>query len=273
MTITTQIDLFSNTSGGNTFTVNKVASAVAASGGKWFRYFHAGHYPLAATTPATGTGATRQYDSRGAFPINPTIAQNYLVGAEIAVTNAPTQILLCDLLWHNSGLSGTVTTAQTVNSLALSRTPSGPVFAFMEVFTQLGTTSTTMSVAYTDNGSVSRTGTIRYSGNPRMQVRQVDFMEIPQGAGDQVASIQSVTLAATTGTAGNFGLGIATPLAMVHIPSANVLHQFDWSQLWARIPNNACVCMFATSAPSPTSITAASTTAPGISASFKIANG
>lgn len=273
MTITTQVDLFLNTSGGNTFNVNKVASATAAAGGRWFNYFHAGNYPVAALTPTTGSGATRQYDSRGAFPINPTAAQNYLVGAEICTSTGPTQILIADLLWHNSGMSGTNISAQTVNSLALPRVSSGPTYAFMEVFTQLGTTSTTISVAYTDSNSAAQTGTIRYSGNPRMQVRQIEFMETAQGAGDKVSSIQSATLAASTGTAGNFGLGIFAPLAMVHIPSPNVIHQFDWSHLYSKFDSGACLCMFATSAPGPSSLTASVTTAPAISASFKIANG
>jgi hypothetical protein len=114
-------------------------------------------------------------------------------------------------------LSGTVTTAQTTNlpTAALTRYTSGVgVMASLEITTAVGTTATTATVSYTNSAGVAgRTSpAVTFGGTNDRQASQVQL--VPLQAGDVgVRSVESVTLAASTGTAGAFGVTLFRPLA------------------------------------------------------------
>ena len=132
--------------------------------------------------------------------------------------------ILLDLLNVSGGLSGTVITAQTTNlpTAALTRHTSGEgVMAGIVIYTQVGTTATTISIIYTNSSGVgSRTSTATSFGATGF--REVGLLiPIPLQAGDTgIQSIESVTVTATTGTAGNFGVCMFKPLAMISLESA-----------------------------------------------------
>jgi hypothetical protein len=133
-------------------------------------------------------------------------------------------IILVDLLNVSGGLSGTVTTAQTTNlpTAALTRHTTGEgVMAGIVIYTLVGTTATTVTISYTNSAGVSgRTSTATSFGGTGF--REVGILiPIPLQAGDTgVQSIESVTVTATTGTAGNFGVCMFKPLAMISLESA-----------------------------------------------------
>lgn len=132
--------------------------------------------------------------------------------------------ILLDLLNVSGGLSGVVTTAQTTNlpTAALTRHTSGEgVMAGIVVYSVVGTTITTVSISYTNQaGTGSRTSTPTTFGGTSFREAAI-LIPIPLQAGDTgVRSIESVTVAATTGTAGNFGVCMFKPLAMVSLESA-----------------------------------------------------
>ncbi len=125
-------------------------------------------------------------------------------------TPRPSTVLIADRLSHQGGLSGTVTTAQTTNlpTAALTRyTTAKNVQAALEIYSTIGTTQTTVSVSYTnDAGTSGRT-------SPDMLFGGTGFREasrlipIPLAAGDTgIKSVESVTVLASTGTAGSFGV-------------------------------------------------------------------
>lgn len=128
----------------------------------------------------------------------------------------PASFLLCDRLSHQGGLSGTVTTAQTTNlpTAALTRYTSGVgVMAALSIYSSIGTTATTFTVSYTNSAGTS--GRIspetRISGTNSYQASTV--LPIPLAEGDiGVKSVESVTVTATTGAAGNFGVVLYKPL-------------------------------------------------------------
>jgi hypothetical protein len=133
-------------------------------------------------------------------------------------------IILVDLLNVNGGLSGTVTTAQTTNlpTAALTRHTTGEgVMAGIVIYTTVGTTATTVTISYTNSAGVSgRTSTATSFGGTGFREGGI-LIPIPLQAGDTgVRSIQSVTVTATTGTAGNFGVCMFKPLAMISLESA-----------------------------------------------------
>jgi hypothetical protein len=112
-----------------------------------------------------------------------------------------------------------VATTQTTNlpTAALTRYTSGVgVFACLEITTAVGTTATTATVSYTNSsGTAGRTSpAITFGGTNDRQVNQVQM--IPFQVGDVgVRSVESVTLAATTGTAGAFGVTLFRPVAVI----------------------------------------------------------
>ena len=132
--------------------------------------------------------------------------------------------ILLDLLNVSGGLSGTVITAQTTNlpTAALTRHTSGEgVMAGIVIYTQVGTTGTTISINYTNQaGTSGRISPVTSFGATGF--REVGILiPIPLQAGDTgIQSIESVTVTATTGTAGNFGVCMFKPLAMISLESA-----------------------------------------------------
>ena len=60
--------------------------------------------------------------------------------------------------------------------------------------------------------------------------------------GKFIKGINTVTLSASTGTAGNFGFTATRPRTTLPLPLANKQEAFDWAALGLpEIPNDACV--------------------------------
>lgn len=180
-------------------------------------------YPAGGNTPTSGAipdnttpGSLLQATNTAGF-------QKWFYNTSFFGTNAGT-IIWADRLFHNGGLDGTVTTAQTVQgspaSPALTRyntasTCIGNIIA-IEIYTAVGSSSIVVNASYTNQAGVSgRTtknvfmGGTANSTSPRM-------IFLPLQAGDTgVLSVQTVTLANSTLTAGNFGITIFRPLAVV----------------------------------------------------------
>lgn len=126
------------------------------------------------------------------------------------VTGISLASILVDRLVHSGGLSGTTTGAQTTNlpTAALTRYTSGEgVFAALEIYTTIGTTATTATVSYTNQaGTAGQTSPAFVFGGTGNRTAGTMII-IPLADGDTgVRSVESVTLAASTTTAGNFGV-------------------------------------------------------------------
>lgn len=130
---------------------------------------------------------------------------------------------LVDVLNHSGGLSGIITTEQTTNlpTATLTRYTSGEgVMIGLIIYNQVGTTTTTTTVRYTNQaGTGNRVSTAtRFGGTSFREVNQIII--IPLQAGDTgVQSVEGVTLAATTGTGGNFGVVMFKPLTCFSLES------------------------------------------------------
>lgn len=186
---------------------------------------------------ALTTVAGRPYDSwttaslGGAAPTTAAVPTNTTTGA-LSQENAGTeslfcvggrmsssiggQFILCDRLSHQGGLSGTVTTAQTTNlpTSALTRYTNGVgVMAALSIYTQIGTTGTTVTASYTNQaGTASRTtAPVVFGGTGFREASRMIFLPL-QSDDTGFQSVQSVTVLATTGTAGAFGVTLFKPL-------------------------------------------------------------
>jgi hypothetical protein len=88
------------------------------------------------------------------------------------------------------------------------------------IYTQIGNSLTTITISYTNStGTSGRISTATSFGQTNFREQNI-FIPIPLQAGDTgVISIESVTVAATTATAGNFGVCLYKPLAMISLES------------------------------------------------------
>jgi hypothetical protein len=248
-------DLINRQSGGNSGNPNNL-------------YFHkvprvAG---VAATAPIVGRGASLwTYDgmpsggavpTAGAIPTRSTTGalpftvpgggmDLHLIGASITPVT-PGAYLLYDRLFHIGGLSGASTADQTVQgstpSPALQRAGPGPQaggagnIAWYEIYTTIGTTSTTLTMTYTDqDGNTGQTATINIGGTGFREVTRAQ--RIPLAAGDTgLRAIEKVKLTASTGTAGDFGITIAKPLAWIPVGAAGTAGWRDYTTGLPGIP-------------------------------------
>lgn len=139
-----------------------------------------------------------------------------------AATNGldATQVLVMDRLLAKGGLSGTVTTAQNVQSgsgAVLSRYTGGTGNQiWIEIQTAITGANTTVTASYTnENGTAGRTTQARRLGaSPFSDLHSAH--QLPLQNGDRgVQSVETVTVLASTGTAGDFAVVVYHPITML----------------------------------------------------------
>lgn len=138
-------------------------------------------------------------------------AQDYLMLLNASGGTAMT-LNVYDVVYAVSGFSGTSAVAQTITSMpSIPRPANGDgLEMFAVIWTQIGTTGTTVTASYTNQaGTASRT-TIAASIGATGLREVYRLIPMPLQAGDTgVQAIASATLAGTTGTAGDWGLVLA----------------------------------------------------------------
>lgn len=154
-------------------------------------------------------------------------------------------LILYDRLLHIGGLSGTVTTAQAVGGSITRNTGGVGNLAMIEVYTAIGATARTVTMSYTDqDGNPGTSPAVAIGSTGFAEVTRAIFM--PLASGDTgVRGVTSVTLSATTGTAGNFGVTIGRPLAYAGIgaPGAPGWRDFLTGLALPKIDPGACLAL------------------------------
>jgi hypothetical protein len=189
-----------------------------------------GTNPAAGATPPAGAGEAPTGATLGSFRFTEIGGGTsiYAVRALLQMATMGT-LNLFDRLVHTSGLSGILTTAQAVNSAALTRYTDGAgVELFIEHYTATGATAVDITVSYTNQAGVAgQTSTFPFYTSPVAGLMQA----VPLQAGDTgVRSVQSVTLSASTGIAGDFGITLARRLVDISPDNTNsgkVFSPFD----------------------------------------------
>lgn len=156
-------------------------------------------------------------------------------------------MIVVDRLSHMGGLSGVVTGAQSVNTAALTRYTSGVgVWAAYELLATIGATQTTATASYTNTASVSgqTTQVVNIGGASQDTVRMIQ--PLPVAVGDLgVLSVQSLSLLATTGTAGNIGIDLFMTLAVVPMFSLSSYAcrggGIEDGSVWFPVQPSACI--------------------------------
>lgn len=218
------------------------ASLSNAVAGTVYSLWRSAGYPAQGAIPTTWATCTKALAGAFVFsnPSSPT--QTYIGRLNATLANAGT-LILADRVGHMGGLSGTVITAQTVGASI----PTGRGLAVdgsdaqwdLEWYTDTGSTAVTATVSYTDQGDTSgRTTTVSLVATTRAGRTYT----IAPAAGQFIKSIQSVTLSATTGTAGSFGVTLRRVLAEAPVAVTNQSTVLDPVNLgMPRVYDDACL--------------------------------
>ncbi|MEW6650574.1 MAG: hypothetical protein AB1453_10345 [Chloroflexota bacterium] len=144
-------------------------------------------------------------------------------------------LLMFDRLAHMGGLSGIVAspTAQTVNLDLATAAGQGrcalngsDVEWYLEWYTDTGATGVTVTASYTNQDNVGGRTTQAIS-LPATRRASMCYAFLPQAGDMAIRSIQTVTLSATTGTAGNFGVTARKRLGAVGVATNHFSERED----------------------------------------------
>lgn len=212
-------------------TFAKAATPTLVAGRPHSLFYLAG-MPGAAVAPTPGLAGAALTSYAGQLPfINPPSGNSYLARLQAQATIAGT-LILADRLWHNSGLSLTTTTAQTINSVAwpardANGTSNGEqVMIGLEVTTATGSGTPAFIMSYTNqNGTAGKLTAGILIGSSSSAIGA--FYPMGLAAGDRgVQSIQTFTVSAPW-TSGAASLVAYRELARLELTAANVPAAID----------------------------------------------
>lgn len=233
------------------------ASISNATAGMWHSLWRATGQPGQGAIPGAAAACDHTTLGGHAFAQQTSPATSY-IGLIDAVNSAATTYEFHDRLAHQGGLSGTVTTAQTVG-LDLDTLKSGnnltarigsadysDVQWWLEWYTDTGATGVNVTVNVTyDDGSTGNLTVVAIAVSRRASWLQSLNGLIPGAkSGNYIRGVNSVTLSASTGAAGSFGVTATKYRAACYRPIANARMTDDWAALGCpEVPNSSCLFM------------------------------
>lgn len=201
----------------NTTNISSMANGRLHSLWRFDGYPSGGAIPTSAAIPDnTTTGSLKQASNTTGYE---KFIYSFCVGGLYAGN-----FLLYDRLMHCGGLVADITSEQTVQgdpaSPGLTRYNTNSTcignMILVEVYTALGVTTRSITASYTNQDGTAGQTTVamQIGGSGYNNVSRA--MLLPLAAGDTgVQAVKSVTLSASTGGPGNFGVSIIRPLAMI----------------------------------------------------------
>ncbi len=278
MTITTLDGMFNALANNSSRLVIDKASIANAAAGQFHSLWRATGQPGQGAIPTAA--AVCNSALVGGFNFSQQSAPNtsYVGYLEAVCQNNAVTLEVHDRLMHMGGLNGTLTTAQAVNlnlngvtadnmANRIGDANYSDVQWWLEWYADTGATVTTVTVNVTYNDGT--TGNLTAAS--LAATRRASFLLplnglIPAAAsGKYIRAVNTVQLAATTGTAGSFGVTATRPRVSLASPLANIKWSADWAALpVSEVPNGSCLFL----------VQIASTTSTGtVRGSGKIAHG
>lgn len=257
MTITTRDQLINALANNSSRIMLDKASIANAAAGQYHSLWRATGQPGQGAIPAAAAVCDNTLTGAIGFAQQTSPATSYGGWANAACSNSAVTVEIHDRLMHMGGLSGTVATAQTVNldvsaNLATANLDArkgdanySDVQWWLEWYTDTGGTgpvTATVNVTFNDGTTANLTG-ISIAAT-----RRASFMQPLNGfiaaadSGKFIRDVNTVTLSATTGAAGSFGVTATRPRLTMPLPLANKMEVFDWAQLGLpEISNSSCL--------------------------------
>jgi len=202
----------------------KVGAATVA--GRFYSPFYVAGRPGAAAANVAGTAGLALTTYAGQIPFSNPVSGNTYLARMSATVNVAGTLVLCDRLWHNSGLSAVSNTLQSFTSAAWpardmdGSTDGRGVMIGFEVSTVMGAGTPTFKLDYTN--SAGDTGHTITTAAQATTMAVGSFIPIELAAGDVgVRQIVGWTLSATM-TSGAYHLVAYRPIASVDITTGNL---------------------------------------------------
>ena len=230
------------------------ASIANTSAGQYHSLWRATGQPGQGAIPAAATNCNQSTTGGMKFSQQTAPAKSYLAYLEATSNLSASTLEVHDRLRHMGGLNGTLTTAQTVgldfNGVTadnmierIGDANYSDIQWWLEWYTDTSATVTTATVAVTYSDGT--TGNL--TGVSLAATRRASFMQSLNGlipaaaAGKFIRAVNTVTLSASTGAAGNFGVTATRLRGTLFMPIANAKFSADWANLPINtIPNSAC---------------------------------
>ncbi len=247
------IDALGNNS--SRFVLDKASLANAAAG-QFHSLWRATGQPGQGAIPAAAAVCDHTLVGAMGFSQQTAPATSYGAWANGVCSNSAVTIEIHDRLMHMGGLVGNVATAQTANldvsaNLATNNLDArkgdanySDIQWWLEWYTDTGVTAVTATVNVTYNDGT----TANLTGVSLAATRRASFMQPLNGlipaadSGKYIRDVNTVTLSATTGTAGSFGVTATRPRMTLPLSLANKMEVFDWAQLGLpEIFNSSCL--------------------------------
>lgn len=263
MAITTLDGLVSALGNNSTRVVIDKASLANAAAGQQFSLWSATGIPAQGAIPGAAAVCNNALTGAIGFAQQTAPATSYFAWLRAFTANATMQVEIHDRLAHMGGLNGTLLTAQTVgvditgtsDNLAERRGDSNysDVTWWLEWYTDTGATASnaTVNVTY-DDASSGNLAVIAVGGT----VRAGRLIQLtPAVNGRFIRAVNTVTLSASTGTAGSFGVTATRARAAVDTTLANLATANDWAALGLpEIYNSSCLFPLVTCSTTSTGI-------------------
>ena len=257
MTITTRdqlIDALGNNSSRLVIDKANIANAVA---GAYFSLWRATGQPGQGAIPTAAATCNNALTGAMNFTQQTAPATSYGAWANAVCSNNAVTIEIHDRLMQMGGLVGNVITAQTANLNLDGVTADNMVerkgdtnFSdvqwWAEWYTDTGATASNATVAVTYNDGTTGNLTTFAAGGTVRAGRMIPLNNLipAAAAGKFIRAIGTVTLSASTGTAGNFGFTATRPRMTMPLLLANKMEVFDWAQLGLpEISNSSCLAL------------------------------
>ena len=257
MAITTRdqlIDAMGNNSSRLVIDKANIANALA---GAYFSLWRATGQPGQGAIPTAAATCNNAPTGAMTCTQQTSPATSYGAWSNAVCSNNAVTIEVHDRLMHMGGLVGNVTTAQTVNLNLNGVTADNMVerkgdanFSdvqwWAEWYTDTGATASNATVAVTYNDGTTGSLTTFAAGGTVRAGRMIPLNNLipAAAAGKFIRSIDTVTLSASTGTAGSFGFTATRPRMTMPLLLANKMEAFDWAQLGLpEIFNSSCLSL------------------------------
>ena len=256
MTITSRDGLIQALGNNSSRFILDKANIVSQAAGTYVSLWRATGQPGQGAIPAATTVCNNTTLGGMGFTQQTSPAASYGSYMEVASSISAVTVEIHDRLAHMGGLSGTVTTAQTVSldlstlgatnniSNRIGDTNYSDVQWWLEWYTATGTTAVTVTVnvTYNDGTTGALTGASLAATRPVGFMLSLNALIPAASSGKYIRGVNTVTLSATTGTAGSFGVTATRPRMTLAAPVANMKFIADWAQLgFPEIFNESCL--------------------------------
>lgn len=256
MAITTRdqlIDAMANNSSRIIIDKTNIASQTANSFSSLWR---ATGQPGQGAIPAAAAICTNALLGAIRFTQQTAPATSYLGILESMCSNAGATLEIHDRLMHMGGLNGTLATAQTVNLNLNANLASNDLDArkgdanfsdvqwWLEWYTATGSLAVTATVAVTYNDATTGdlTAVSLAATRPASHMIPLNSLIPAAASGKYIRAVDTVTLSATTATAGSFGVTATRYRAANYMPVLNARFTANWADLGLpEIVNSSCL--------------------------------